>query len=119
QLESASYALDKMCQEAVQHVIDQNLFHLFQIPPQCVPWVVQSWERDEFTIYGRFDLAYDGRNPPKLLEYNADTPTSLLEAAVIQWFWFKEVEKNASAFSPQLARYGAFDQFNSIHERLI
>ena len=41
-----------------------------------------------------------------MLEYNADTPTSLLEAAVVQWHWLQDV-------SPHL------DQFNSIHERLI
>jgi glutathionylspermidine synthase len=117
QIEAATYALDEMCQQAVQHVIDNDLFHLFQIPPHFVPWVVKSWDQDEFTIYGRFDLAYDGRNPPKLLEYNADTPTSLLEAAVIQWFWFKDVERNPSAFSPQMPRH--IDQFNSLHERLI
>ena len=40
-------------------------------------------------IYGRFDLRLRRLNPPKLLEYNADTPTSLLEAAVIQWLWFR------------------------------
>jgi glutathionylspermidine synthase len=119
QLEAATYALNDLCLQAVQHVIDNNLFHLFQIPPQFVPWVVKSWEEDEFTIYGRFDFAYDGQNAPKLLEYNADTPTSLLEAAVVQWFWFKDVEKNPAAFAPQLARYGSLDQFNSLHERLI
>jgi glutathionylspermidine synthase len=68
--------------------------------------VLKSWDRDERTIYGRFDLAYNGRGGPKLLEYNADTPTSLLEAAVIQWQWMKETHPN-------------LDQFNSIHERLI
>jgi glutathionylspermidine synthase len=36
-------------------------------------------------LYGRFDLAYRGDGPPKLLEYNADTPTALFEAAVVQW----------------------------------
>jgi glutathionylspermidine synthase len=117
QIEAATYALDEMCQAAVQHVIDHDLFHLFQIPPQVVPWVVQSWERDEFTIYGRFDLAYDGRTPPRLLEYNADTPTSLLEAAAIQWFWFQDVAKNPAGFSTRLPRH--LDQFNSLHERLI
>ena len=55
---------------------------------------------------GRFDLAYDGKGPPKLLEYNADTPTALYEAAVVQWHWLKDVKPDA-------------DQFNSIHERLI
>jgi glutathionylspermidine synthase len=41
-----------------------------------------------------------------LLEYNADTPTALVEAAVAQWFWLEETQPGA-------------DQFNSIHERLI
>ena len=55
------------------------------------PSSAESWELDEHTIYGRFDLSYDGQGPPKLLEYNADTPTALLEAAVIQWFWSKDL----------------------------
>ena len=29
--------------------------------------------------------------PPKLLEYNADTPTSLYESAVLQWFWLEQM----------------------------
>ena len=78
----------------------------FRIPASFVPFVMQSWEEDELTIYGRFDLAYDGTSPPKLLEYNADTPTALLEASVIQWYWLKDTH-------PDL------DQFNSIHERLV
>ena len=58
------------------------------------------------SIYGRFDLAYDGTGYPKLLEYNANTPTGLLEASVVQWHWREEV-------------FPATDQFNSIHEKLI
>jgi len=87
-LERATYALDEMCLQAVEYVIRENLFEQFQVPPQFVDYVKLSWERDEVTVYGRFDFAYDGRSPPKLLEYNADTPTALLEAAVVQWFWF-------------------------------
>jgi glutathionylspermidine synthase len=41
-----------------------------------------------------------------MLEYNADTPTSLIEASVAQWYWLQEVKPGA-------------DQFNSIHEKLI
>ena len=40
------------------------------------------------------------------MEYNADTPTALLEAAVVQWYWLEQVKPGR-------------DQFNSIHERLI
>ena len=105
-IERATYALDEMCLRAVQHVIDEGRFERFQVPPPFVDYVRRSWERDEVTVYGRFDLAFDGKSEPKLLEYNADTPTSLLEAAVIQWQWFKDTR-------------GDLDQFNSIHERLI
>jgi glutathionylspermidine synthase len=105
-LEAATYELNDLCLEAVQHVIDEKLFHRFQIPLAFEQWIIDSWDRDEQTIYGRFDFAYDGVGPPKLLEYNADTPTSLLEAAVIQWHWMKDKHPTA-------------DQFNSIHERLI
>src|ERR1700740_969359 len=76
------------------------------IPGLAVPLIERSWEAEPPSLYGRFDLAYDGRSPPKLLEYNADTPTSLLESAVIQWIWREDVHPEA-------------DQFNSIHERLI
>ena len=106
ELEAATYALDKMCLDAVQHVIDEDRFDQFLIPEEYRQYVIDSWENDEITIYGRFDLSYGGDAPPKLLEYNADTPTSLLEAAVVQWYWLKDV-------CPRLS------QFNSIHERLI
>jgi glutathionylspermidine synthase len=106
QLEAATFALDKMALQAVQHVIDQKCFGLFHIPPAFVDYVIRSWDEDEHSIYARFDLAYDGRSPPKLLEYNADTPTALLEAAVVQWFWLKDTHPEA-------------DQFNTIHERLL
>jgi glutathionylspermidine synthase len=76
------------------------------IPDVAVPLIESSWEAEPPSLYGRFDLAYDGVNPPKLLEYNADTPTALLEAAVIQWYWLQD-------------KFPKRDQFNSIHERLV
>ncbi len=106
QLEAATYALNDMALAAVDHVIANDRWADFDVPELYVPWIKQSWDRDELTMVGRFDLAFDGSGPPKLLEYNADTPTSLLEAAVVQWFWLKDVRPNR-------------DQFNSIHERLI
>jgi glutathionylspermidine synthase len=105
-IEKATYALNDMCLHAVEHVLAQGLLDAFGIPPAYRDWVHQSWEKDEHTIYGRFDLAYTPAGGPRLLEYNADTPTALLEAAVIQWFWLKDKEPHA-------------DQFNSLHERLI
>jgi glutathionylspermidine synthase len=106
QLELAANTLHEMCLELVQEVIDQRMFGLFLIPKEFEELVIRSWEDDEPGVYGRFDLAFDGVGPPKLLEYNADTPTALLEASIVQWTWLKDVDERG-------------DQFNSIHERLI
>ena len=114
EIERATYALNEMCLEAVEHVVKNRRFAEFGIPDFYANWLAASWERDERTIYGRFDFSFDGDGPPKLLEFNADTPTALLEAAVIQWYWFQDRLKLASTVDrPQ------FDQFNSLHDRLI
>ncbi len=105
-LEAVTNELQQMCVEAAQHVIDHDLFDRFAIPREFVPLVIDSWNRDDATLFGRFDLSWDGRSPPKMLEYNADTPTSLIEASVAQWYWLREVKPAA-------------DQFNSLHEKLI
>ncbi|AWM37915.1 Putative acid--amine ligase YgiC [Gemmata obscuriglobus] len=105
-LYEATTALHKMCLDLVQDVIDKRLFGLFMIPQEFEQYIIRSWENDEPSVYGRFDLAYDGAGPPKLLEYNADTPTGLVEASVAQWMWLKDVDERGN-------------QFNSIHEELI
>ena len=106
ELEECTYWLNQYCLQAVDYVIANDLFEKLGVPASHVAWVKRSWDRDEHTIYGRFDLRYDGDEPPKLLEYNADTPTGLLEASVIQWYWQKEVLE-------------FYDQYNSIHDKLL
>jgi len=105
-VERATYALWEMCLGLVQHVIDNRMFGLFLIPPEFEDLVIRSWDEDWPSVYGRFDLAFDGVGPPKLLEFNADTPTGLVEASVAQWHWLKETDDRG-------------DQFNTIHDRLI
>jgi glutathionylspermidine synthase len=105
-LEAATNELEAMTLQAAQHMIDEKLYSRMGIPDAAVPLIESSWEAEPPSLYGRFDLAYDGSGPPKLLEYNADTPTSLLEAAVVQWYWLQDV-------------FPKRDQFNSLHERLI
>ena len=105
-IEEATNTLHELCIEAAGCVVDDNRFGELGIPESAVPLIRAAWEQDPPSVYGRFDLAYDGRSEPKLLEYNADTPTSLLEAAVIQWDWLEGLFPDA-------------DQFNSIHEALI
>jgi glutathionylspermidine synthase len=105
-LEAAANELEEMSLAAVQHVIDNQLYTPMGIPANAIPLVETSWEAEPPSLYGRFDLAYCGDGSPKLLEYNADTPTSLLEAAVAQWYWLEDAHPGRG-------------QFNSIHERLI
>jgi glutathionylspermidine synthase len=105
-IECATGELARMALDAAQHVIENQLYARLAIPENAIPLIEHSWQAEPPSLYGRFDLTYDGVHPPKLLEYNADTPTSLVEAAVVQWYWLEEV-------------YPSRDQFNSIHERLV
>jgi len=98
-----------MCLAAAQNVIDNQRYAELEIPAEAVPLIEWSWNAEPPALYGRFDILWGGSGsgaPPKLLEYNADTPTSLLEAAVIQWYWLQDTHKLA-------------DQFNSLHEKLV
>lgn len=104
-LEAATNQLQSMCLEAGQYIIDNNLFSKMNIGRLAESLIRRTWESEPPAIYGRFDLAYDGKSI-KMLEYNADTPTSLLEASVIQWYWLQDCFSNN-------------DQFNSLHKRLV
>ncbi len=113
-LEAAGNELQAMCLVGAQHVIDHHLYPDLGIPEAAVPAIERAWSAEPPSLYGRFDLLWAGahsQSPPKLLEYNADTPTSLLEAAVIQWNWLQDLRRATPDPLP--------DQFNSLHERLI
>jgi glutathionylspermidine synthase len=113
QIEAPTGEIDAMCLELVSHAVDdEEALRRLKIPEAFWPLISQSWHRDEASLYGRLDFSFDGRGPAKLLEYNADTPTSIFEAAVFQWTWLEQ------AIERQIIPSGA-DQFNSIHERLI
>ena len=104
-IEEATAAIYEMCLAVVQHVIDNDLWNEFFIPEEYAELIKWSWNTDQPSLYGRFDLAYNGTDI-KLLEFNADTPTLLIEAGVIQWYWLQEYNSS-------------LDQFNSIHEKLV
>ena len=105
-LEAATNELWNMWLAAIQLVIDKNRFAEMRIPEAAVPLIVSTWNQEPPALHGRFDLAYDGKGAIKALEFNADTPTALLEASVIQWYWLQDTHKDR-------------DQFNSIHEKLL
>ena len=74
-----------MCIEVVQRVVtDDVLLELFEIPDDLRELCKLSWENRDMDCLGRFDFIYDGLSKPKLLEYNADTPTLLVESGIGQ-----------------------------------
>ena len=108
-LEEATNEAYRLYCEAAQFIIEDNpefMERALNIPKEIGERIRASWGADELSLYGRFDfiLAKDGT--PKILEFNADTPTSLLEASVIQWQWKEDV-------------FPECDQFNGIHEGLV
>ncbi len=112
-IEDPSAELHAMCRDAVAEIVkSEELLEKLGIPAAHFDLVKDSWDRGDPELYGRFDLAYDGTGPAKMLEYNADTPTSLFESASYQWTWLEDqialgvLEKDD-------------DQFNGIHEALV
>ncbi|MFF9849938.1 glutathionylspermidine synthase family protein [Streptomyces litmocidini] len=108
-LEEVVEELHALCLAAAAHIVEHDrLAELGITDPKLAGLVAESWRRraELPSLYGRFDLRYDGTGPAKMLEYNADTPTSLVEAASPQWFWMEE-------------RFPGADQWNSLHERLV
>lgn len=106
QLDNALAELERLTRIAADTAVRQNRAAMLGIPAAVWPLIVRSWERQEPSLYGRMDLSWDGTGPPKLLEYNADTPTALFESSVVQWEWLRCARPDD-------------DQFNDIHEALI
>jgi glutathionylspermidine synthase len=105
--EACNELYDMFC-EAGEHVIENDLFHDINIPFNLVENIKESWENDvHWHLYSRFDLAggLDG-TPIKLIEFNADTPTSLFETAIIQWALLKANGLDEAS------------QFNNLYEAL-
>jgi glutathionylspermidine synthase len=123
-LEAAANGMQEMCLGAAQHVIDRKRYAELEIPGEAVAAIEWAWNAEPPALYGRFDYIWAGAESgvaPKLLEYNADTPTSLVEAAVVQWNWLEEAGQSLPGshhFLP-FSTGAKPDQFNSIHERLI
>ena len=106
-LEGVTEELHDMSVEAARHMVeDSGTMARLGLPPEATELMRASLLDPGISLYGRFDLAYDGTGPAKLLEYNADTPTGLVEAAVTQWYWLEDEMPD-------------YDQWNLLHERLV
>lgn len=111
-IEPAAAELHGMCLDLVDAVVrDAALLSRLAIPAAHHGLIAESWRTRQPSLYGRFDLAYDGTGPAKLYEYNADTPTSVFECATFQWLWLEEMIASG-ALPPGV------DQFNSLFEKL-
>lgn len=112
-LESPTAEIHQMCLSAVEYIVknEKNLISM-GVPQWAWQPIYDSWQAKAPSLYSRLDFVYDGRSPAKLLENNADTPTSLYEAGFWQWLW---LEHNVDAGAlPKAA-----DQFNSLQEKLV
>ncbi|EQC35671.1 hypothetical protein SDRG_06953 [Saprolegnia diclina VS20] len=107
-LRNATYELHAMCLQAVDRIVASDaLLDVFEIPFNLRQAVRDSWARRDPDLLGRFDFSWDGTGPPKLLEYNADTPTVLVETAVGQRLWQSHVLADSKQWC-----------FNEIEDRL-
>jgi glutathionylspermidine synthase len=104
-IEEATREIQNLALAAADHILDRDRLAEMHIPREAYARIREAWKAEPPALYGRLDLAYDGRQI-KLLEYNADTPTALVEAAVTQWYWVQDCFPDA-------------DQFNSLHEKLV
>jgi glutathionylspermidine synthase len=113
-IEAPTGELEQLCLAFVEDVALKSgpAMTKLGVPDAFHDFIRDSWSRGDRNLYGRLDLAYDGSGPARLLEYNADTPTSLFEASVFQWSWLED--QIAAGVLPKDA-----DQFNSLHERLV
>lgn len=93
----------RLFEQASQEEFDYWM-NAFGIPENYRSYVQNSWDEDEWGLYGRFDFFMTSEGP-KLLEYNAQTPTTLIESAISQYNW--SVDNKLP------------NQFNEIHEALV
>ncbi|MBA1438516.1 MAG: glutathionylspermidine synthase family protein [Epsilonproteobacteria bacterium] len=105
----AANELYDMYVEAAEYVIENDLFFEIGIPFNLVDAIKKSWENDvHWHIYGRFDLAggINGK-PIKLIGFNADTPSTLFETALLQWAMLKHNNLDETK------------QFNEVYESMM
>lgn len=111
-LEAPTEELHQMALSLVPDILNsEELLQKLDVPAPYWDWIRQSWHSQQPSLYGRMDLAYDGKGPAKLLELNYDTPTSLYETGFFQWVWLEDLMMRG-----QLPKHA--DQFNSLQDQL-
>ena len=85
-MNSAVKALNDVVLKTVDHICkNPDLMTKMEIPPSIIPDIIASWNNEqELRLLGRFDLAIQTDGSIKALEFNGDTPTTLIESALVQ-----------------------------------
>ena len=113
EIEDPARELHDLCLDLVAAVVEsEDLISKLDIPRQHWHLIRNSWRDGERHLYGRFDFAYTGNGAAKLLEYNADTPTSIFESAYFQHNWM--MDQIEAVGLPE-----GTDQFNYLQESLV
>lgn len=105
-LDDAAQALEETCLDFIAETVERGDYTGYGFDDLACGLIEASWQRQDRNLYGRFDLAFGADGLPKMLEYNADTPTALFEASVVQWEWLEH-------------HFPDCDQFNGLHEMLV
>ncbi|MGQ7790769.1 glutathionylspermidine synthase family protein [Shigella flexneri] len=96
QIEKPTAELHQMCLEVVDRAVKDGRGILTQlaIPPLYWDVIAESSARTQsFAVWpDRFCRGITTQ--VKLLEYNANTPTSLYESAYFQWLWLKDARRS-------------------------
>ena len=112
-IEGPSGELHAMCLALVDEAVrSEALMQRLAIPEGQRDVIARSWAARAPSLYGRFDFSYDGVGPAKMLEYNADTPTSIFETALFQWQWLEDMMTSGALPADT-------DQYNRLHDALV
>jgi glutathionylspermidine synthase len=113
EIESPTQEIEEMCFQVVDRAInDSSVLDRLCIPEDFWDYIANSWNNSEKNLIGRMDFSYGTGDVAKLLEYNADTPTTLYESAVFQWEWLEQVIEQGLV--PDNS-----EQLNDIHESIV
>jgi glutathionylspermidine synthase len=105
----AGQTLYHMLVDAADAVIEEGRLAECGIPAELHELIRLTWHDERhLPIFGRFDLAGGiAGQPPRLIEFNADTPVTLPETSVLQWALVKANGLDETR------------QFNLLYERLV
>lgn len=101
-LKEASAIIFEMLVAAGDHIVNMEptartafMRDKMRIPEYAHKAILRTWGDEPAcqSVYGRYDFAYmDPFVPPKLYEFNAQTPTCLVEAAWAQYMWLEQTK---------------------------